>query len=491
MDTITKQLFLKTLTCPTRGWRQRQDTAPKPVAQQLRIQEGLEIHARARKLFPDGIVIRGNNEECATQTRKLLSNPSTRVICEATFVYGDYIAKADILLRQDSAWKLIEVKSNVNDDVGLVDDLAYTVFAAVGAGLPISSCALFLVNKEYRLGMPNEKLFREVDHTNDALIRAAEFQERSSEISEALSGVQEPLSLFKWDCKGCELLDTCVGEGVNNHIFELPRLGHTKFCQLTDMDVESIEDIPEDFKLTELQSRVRQAVTTGATYIDVDGLRSALRSIKCPAHYLDFETVQTCVPLFNGVAPYEQIVTQYSLHVCDEQGEVLGHREYLADPTRDCRRMLAENLIEDCRRQGSIVVYTSFEKTIIRGLGMLFPDLGHDLEQLLRRLFDLHAAIRQNLYCRDFRGSFSIKTVLPVVAPFLSYEGMAVDNGMDASALFAYLARGRYRASQAEKVRRNLLEYCELDTLAMVTVVDVLRTMLQRMDDEGEERVAV
>lgn len=338
--------------------------------------------------------------------------------------------------------------------------------------------------------MPNEKLFREVDHTDDALARAAEFQDRSSAISEVLFSSDEPVPQLKWQCKGCEFLEEYVGEGVENHIFELPRISHTRFCQLRDQGIESIEGVPTDFVLTEMQSRVRQAVRTGLTYVDRDGLRNALGSIRCRAHFLDFETTQTCLPLFDRVAPYEQIPTQYSIHVCDQRGKVQEHREYLADASTDCRRDLAENLIRDCGNRGSIVVYTSFEKTIIRGLGTLFPDLAEDLEGLIRRLFDLYEVLRKHLYHPEFHGSYSIKKVLPIVAPFMTYEGLAVENGMDASALFAYMARGRYRGRQAQKVRRNLLEYCGLDTLAMVTVVDVLRTMLQRMD-EGGERVAV
>jgi len=494
MGFITKELFLATLACPTRGWRQRHDTAPKPlsIADELRIEEGLEIHARARTLYSDGVMVGGSNQECIKQTQKLLSSASTRVIFEGTFVHGDFIAKADILIRHGSRWKLVEVKSNVNDDPALVDDLAYTVFVALGAGLPVSSCSLFLVSKEFRLGMINEELFVEIDHTDDALIRASEFQDRSIEIAEALSSAEEPIALLQWECKGCEIFDTCVGEGIRNHIFELPRLSHTKFCQLWDMDIESLEDIPNDFKLTELQSRVREAVQTGMTFLDRDGLRNALGSIRCPSYWLDFETVQTCLPLFEGIAPYAQIPTQYSLHVCDEMGEIQEHREYLADPIRDCRRDLAENLIQDCGRQGSIVVYTAFEKTIIRALARSFPDLEGGLEGLVGRLFDLYEVIRKHLYYPEFHGSFSIKRVLPVIVPYLNYTQMAIDNGMDASAMFAYLARGRYRGRQAEKVRRNLLEYCSLDTLAMVAIVQELRQMLEMMDEEeGGERVAV
>lgn len=493
MAPITKKQFLAAVACPVRGWLLRHAPAQGPLgpAEELRVEEGLEIHHRARKLFPEGIMVTGDNETCVRRTQELLSKAATEVTFEGTFVHEVFVAKADILIRRASGWKLLEVKSDVNDNEELIDDLSYTTFAALKAGLPLSSCCLLLVNRAYRLGMSTENLLTEIDHTKEALARAAEFEEVSDEIAKALTGNMKPPEELRWECKGCEFFRECVGHGIEHHIFTLPRISHTRFCQLRDMGVDSIEDIPADFKLTELQSRVRQAVKTGVTCIDVEGLRCALRSIRYPAHYLDFETVQTCVPLYKDIAPYEQLVTQYSLHICDEQGEVLEHREFLADPLRDCRRTLAENLLQDCGRKGSIVVYTAFEKTIITGLARSFPDLGDDLDGLIRRLYDLCDVLREYLYHPEFHGSFSIKQVLPAVAPFMTYGGMAVENGLDASAMFAFMARGRYRGRQAKKVRRDMLEYCRMDTLAMVTVVDVLRTMLRRMDEEGGERVAV
>jgi hypothetical protein len=447
MGFITKELFLAVLTCPTKGWRQQRETAPKPLspADQLRIEEGMEIHTRARGLFPAGVMVTGSNRECLRRTQELLSDPDTRVIFEAAFVHGGFIAKADILVRADAKWKLIEVKSNVNDGDELVDDLAYTVFVAQGAELPMSSCSLLLISKDFRLGMPDEKLFVEVDHTDDALGRAAEFQGRGDEISEVLSSTEEPQAELRWECKGCGFFDTCVGEGIQNHIFELPRISHTRFCQLRDLDIDCIEDIPADFALTQMQSRVRQAVKAGLLYVDMDELRDALGSIRYPAYYLDFETMQTALPQYEDIAPYEQIPTQYSLHICDEKGEELEHKDYLADPSKDCRRTLAENLIQDCGGKETIVVYTNFEKTIINGLARLFPDLAGDLNRLIGRLFDLCDVLRKYLYYPEFRGSFSIKRVLPVIVPFMSYAEMAVDNGLDASALFAYLVKGQYR----------------------------------------------
>ena len=471
MGKINKELFLSTLSCPTYGWLLRYGHPQKQLspAEKLKIEEGMEIHRRAT-----GVMVSGNNKSSVQTTQQLLSDPNITVIFEATFIYRNYVTKADILIRDNSKWKIIEAKSNVNDDKKLIDDLSYTTFVAQSAGLQISTCSLLLVSKDYRLGMSDENLFQEIDHTTEVFERAGKFREQSSKIDQTLSSHEKPALKLRWECKKCEIFEQCCGENIENHIFDLPRISHTKFCQLKDMGVIRIEYIPDDFNLTDSQNRVRQAVLSGEPVIDSDGLRNALNSIVHPAYYLDFETVQTCIPLYPGIAPYGQIPTQYSLHICRDIGKVVDHREYLAEADRDCRRTLAENLIRDCGSEGSIVVYTSFEKTIINGLAGSFHDLKNELEGLIRRLVDLHGILRNNYYHPDFHGSYSIKKVLPVVVPGLGYEGMEIGNGLDASALFAYMARGRYSQEESRRVRDNLLEYCCLDTMAMVRLVQEL-----------------
>ena len=472
MRAINKKQFLSTLQCRTYGWLLRHEPTQEQLspAEQLRIEEGLEIHQRARNLFPDGVMVSGSNDICVHKTRALLSNPAVSTIFEATFQNGQFITKADILIRDNSQWKIIEVKSNVNESQELIDDLAYTTFVALQSGLEISSCSLLLVSKDYRLGMSDENLFKEIDQTSGVLERASEFRECSDEVVQILSSPEKPTPELRWECKNCDIFPECCGEGIDNHIFELPRISHTKFCQLRDMGILTIGEIPEEFELTDNQSRVRQAVITGESVINGEGLKRALDSIVHPAYYLDFETVQTCIPLYDGIAPYTQIVTQYSLH--SKSGLLFNHCEYLAQADRDCRRELAESLIRDCGSEGSIVVYTHFEKTIINGLAGSFPDLAEELNKLVGRLVDLHGILRRNYYHPGFHGSYSIKKVLPVVVPDMGYEGMAVDNGLDASALFAYMARGMYDREEVDRVREGLLEYCGVDTMAMVRVVE-------------------
>ena len=94
MSNITKNLFLSTLQCPTYGFLQQlQPTQPTSPSDQLRIDEGNEIHNRAKSLFPNGILISGNNITASQTTQKLLSELTVETIFEATFITTPYITK--------------------------------------------------------------------------------------------------------------------------------------------------------------------------------------------------------------------------------------------------------------------------------------------------------------------------------------------------------------------------------------------------------------
>ena len=262
MPNITKNLFLSTLTCPTYGYHQHHQPTQQSQSpsDQLRIEEGIEIHQKAQSLYPNGALISGTIKTCISKTKQLLSYPDITTIFEATFHTTPYITKADILTRDHSQWKLIEIKSAVNQDQEHIDDMAYTAFVAQQSGLEISSYCLLLVSKDYRLGMPDKDLFVEIDVSDEVSQRASEFSLLSNDINQVLNSEEQPAPELKWECRNCELFSECCGAGINNHIFELPRISHTKFCQLKDMGVVDIEEIPEDYKLTDNQEIVRQAV---------------------------------------------------------------------------------------------------------------------------------------------------------------------------------------------------------------------------------------
>jgi hypothetical protein len=202
-----------------------------------------------------------------------------------------------------------------------------------------------------------------------------------------------------------------------------------------------------------------------------DTLKSDIDKVVWPAHYLDFETVMTAIPLYPNIAPYTQIPSQFSIHKCSKPGSVVEHKQYLADPKKDCREELMERLINDLGQRGSVVMYSNFEKTIINSLSKLYPNFSKQLDSLLDRMVNLESIIRKNYYHPDFHGSYSIKNTLPVLVPGMSYKDLQIRDGDSAMAAFAYLALGKYKVEkERESIRDALLDYCKQDTLAMVNL---------------------
>lgn len=475
MQLITKNIFLNTVFCNTLGWRFRNGKIRTEFSpgQLFRMEQGKEIGRLARNLYADGIFVNElSSNAAAARTRDLLDNPRTRVIFEATFLAGSYIAKADILVRDARSWELIEVKSSVVAKEEFIDDIAYTTLVAQAAGFSPSSIRLTLIDRHYRLGMPDERLFVKADMTEQVLARVCEFRAVFDHIDPVTITPDEPVPELTYNCKKCEYFGECLGEGIESHIFDIPRIKQEAIEQLIASGITCIHDIPDSFPLSDNQKRVVECVKCGTMQID-PVLHKKLAKIRWPAFYLDFETMMTAIPLWPDIAPYEQIPIQYSLHICDSPGTNIRHKEYLADPDRDCRRELAERLIADLQGNGSIITYSSFEKTTISKINKTFSDLSDELQSLIDRIVDLEPCIKC-INHPEFHGRTSIKVVLPVLVTGFSYEGLEIADGDAALVTFAMMAQGKMAAEEMEKKRAALLEYCKMDTSAMVRLHEVL-----------------
>ena len=208
--------------------------------------------------------------------------------------------------------------------------------------------------------------------------------------------------------------------------------------------------------------------------IDREKIAQFLKGLYYPLYFLDFESFQPAVPLYDNSSPYEQIVFQYSLHYIPAPGGELLHREYLAMPDEDPRRGVAEALCRDIPVDVCTLAYNmSFEKGRIRRLAELYPDLSDHLMNIHDHIVDLMAPFQtRQYYCRAMQGSYSIKYVLPALFPDdpeLDYHNLeGVHNGTEASATFANMVN--MEPEERETCRNQLLKYCGLDTLAMVKV---------------------
>jgi predicted RecB family nuclease len=478
-ETVTKSDWLAAEQCLGMAWYglRRGSTAPNE-AELFHMEQGLEIGRRARELYPNGIVVaKRDGRSSAEITQELIADPSIETLFEAGFQVSPFVARADILKRQGKAWHVLEVKSNFSDTSeikDLIDDLAFTVMVLRQAGLPVARASLVFLSRDYRFGDGTDRLFEAVDKTTEVSARATEFEEAADSVARVLFDQTQPIPALVSACRSCAVYeDECLGSGLAHTVLELTGLHHTKLKRLSADGVIDLSRVPDDLKLNALQERVKRSVLSGKTVVE-PGLGTVLESVNWPCHYLDFETVATFLPLYEGHGCHRQVLTQFSLHHRDSIDDEPRHSEYLAEATKDCERELAEALIERLGDRGSIIVYSHFEKTRIKALLDAFPDLAERLQAILDRLTDLLPIIRDHVYHPDFRGSFSIKKVLPVLVPELSYAGLDVTDGETAITRFARMARGEISGDDVEVIRRQLLDYCKLDTFAMVRLHETL-----------------
>ena len=477
-DLIDKRTFLAATVCLTRGWfTARQPRSAVSPGLAWRFFTGAEVGRVAREQLGHGLQLpAGVSHEAGSATARALASREATLLFEATFIHGAFVARADILRRNGDGWDLIEVKSSKHDPEegpadDVIDDLAYTSFVARAAGLPLRRLSLMLISPDYRLGEEGDLLV-EVDVTEAAMARAEEWNALAPAIALAVQSEERPTPILQLVCRGCEFFRSeCLGAGVPDSILLLPRLSQKRFDQIKQF--VRISALPPDAELTLSQARVARVIQTGTADHVIAGL-ARLDQIAWPACYLDFESINPGLPWFPGTPPYESIPFQYSLHVRAARDQDPVHTAYLAPIGTDWRATLASLLLDQLGERGSVITYSGYEKRMLRYLAQAVPELGPRLDRVIDRLFDLEAVVKEG-YCHPaFEGHTSIKYVLPALVPELRYDSLEIGGGEDAAGAFALMWVGAWGPERHEIVRRHLLEYCKLDTLAMVRVHDAL-----------------
>jgi CRISPR/Cas system-associated exonuclease Cas4 (RecB family) len=474
MEYINKTVFLNYLNCPALGWKTKKDMLPKlsGLNNELLTLEGRNIHKEALKLFPDTVSEKKLKlENPAASFKDLLADLEiNKSVCAMSFVTDSFYAKPDILKKlEDNSWHLFEVKSGSRYKIKYTNNISFNVMVLSRLGIRIGKTSALYLSSDYHTGMDYSKLFTEVDCSKKVEIKSREFLSIADEASKDLQSEIMPPPVLKRHCKNCPIFDVCIGKDEKKHIFDLPRLSIVQMDQLIAMGVDTIDKVPNDFELTERQKMVKNCVLTDTRYVSND-LKSELENIKQPFYYLDFESVTTIMPLYPHISPHTQILTQFSLDKADESGNILKHYEYIADQTRDCRKDISEQLIEYLDKEGSIVTYANTECIIISKLALLFPELSENLNKIIERIVDLEFIIRKNYYDINFHGRTSIKKILPVLIPDMSYDSLDIREGGGASAAFAFMAMGLYDEVKIKETKNNLLKYCAQDTLAMIRI---------------------
>ena len=446
---------------------------------EAKFQTGREVGILAQQLFPGGTVVPFSDlsaTEQITKTRELIE-AGAKVIYEASFSFDDIFIKADILVRTGATWEINEVKMSTSVKDPNYDDVAIQYYVVTNSGLPVSKVSIVHINNKYeRQGdIDVQQLFTSEDVTELALTRQEALPKIITGLREALQGDEPAIDIGSY-CSTpypCEFVPYCWQHIPEDSIFSLKGRGINKFDYYRQGMVQ-LEDLPID-KLNNAQRFQAIATINKKDSTNPAEVKDFLDSLWYPLCHLDFETFDTPIPPFDRTRPYQKIPFQYSLHIQEKEGDEPIHFEYLVEPGNDPRRELAEKLIAEIPKDACVLTYNqTFEKGVLKSLAEAFSDLADDINAKIENIRDLMIPFRKrDVYRWQMRGSYSIKAVLPVLVPDLSYDDLAVSDGMMAMRVYHKMCKIDDPVKLTE-LRKGLLEYCRLDTLAMVKILDEL-----------------
>ena len=464
--------------CPRVAFETMSDSSPDLQLQSI-FEEGNVVDRMAQNsIFSDGTTVRNiRRKEASEATSTLMAEPSVGRVNQAAFITpeGEATRLDSIERSKDKKWNHDEVKSSLSAKDKHIFDTLVSTDRARRAGLDVAEIRLVHLNSDWRLGEPEANLFEVTDIT--AMIEDPAMVDFLSDTYKALEkGTAPPASLVP-GCWKCQYFSNCFGE-TRNPITELSRLGKARIAALSQLGVVDIRDIPADFNLTDKQRAAADFAINGQAHVNDDSLANALAGISEPVRHLDFEWVSFAVPVHEGVAPWEPVATQYSIHLETEDG--LEHTDHLSEAEGDGRRELAESLIDALGDEGSIIVYhASAERSRIRDMARWFPDLEESLNSIADRLFDLLPVVRKNVLNPEFRGATSLKVVAPALVPGFGYDDLDIAGGGDAQGAMNLMIRGKIFAEEVPVYRERLLRYCERDTEATARILQALRIMAE------------
>jgi len=446
---------------------------------QDRFDQGRQVGELARTRFPGGVLIdlphTAANERVAL-TQKLIA-AGAPAIFEATFIADNTFVAVDVLLRENDGFRLIEAKATSSCKEEHWPDAAIQVHVARRSGLTISAAEIMHLNKDFRHPDQGELLLR-TDVTAEIEPLLGKIGWEIDAQLRMLEGPlpDKPIGHNCFEPRDCPFLKRCWPD-ERDHIMRLYNIGPKKGCDFIATGVNRIADLPATQRLNATQKRQIRAMQEQRVIVE-PGLSQALAHLPRRLGFLDFETIQRAVPVWPGMAPWQQAPAQFSYHEANGDG-TYKHAEYLAEGPKDCRPELARLMVAATDHAEGVLTYSGFEKTRIRDLQKAVPELRAELEELEGKLIDLLPIVRENVYHPDFLGSFSLKEVLPALVPELTYSDLVIVDGLVASVEIARLlfVAGKIPKEEHDRVRQDLLNYCERDTWAMVKVLERLREL--------------
>ena len=492
MRNLTKSKILSSRQCAKKLWLEihNKELAVDSAASQKNFDVGNQVGEISRSIYDlqnKGTLIDPFTDGFPTafkKTQELLQGEQP--IFEAAFSIEGGLVLADVMLPGaiKNSWKMVEIKSSTSVKDYHLDDVAIQNYVAKSSGHNLESIALGHIDNQwvYQGDGKYNGLITEVDLTSHAKSMEAEVGQWFKAAHLIAEQASEPAIAIGPHCNDpfeCPFFGYCAKDQpkADYPVAWLPRVQKKVLKQyIQDNNVIEMADVPDEL-LNETQLRVKQHTLSDTVYFDVAGASKILQQYDYPYYYLDFETINLAVPKWKGTRAYQQVPFQFSLHSCQQPSQKEAHSEFLDLSGNDPSLLFAQALIAACDDNGPIFVYNiAFESSRIKELAARFPDLEEGLLAINARLVDLWPVAKEYFYHPSQQGSWSIKQVLPAMAPDYNYDNLeGVNNGGMSMDAYAKAIHPETTTEEKQIIEQQLLKYCELDTWAMVEMFAYLR----------------
>ena len=494
---LSKSIYVNVWRCPKAAWisKYHPEWVEIPESRQALFDAGHEVGDLARGMFGPYVDVTTCREDGSLDKTGMIRRTAeemakgTPVICEAAFSYGGLYCAVDLLRKDGDGWAAYEVKSSTHLQDYYTADVSYQKYVLENCGVRLTGVYLVHIDNTYVLGPEGLDLsgfFRINDLWEEASREQRETVPAVLETAERVLGsAEEPAMEMSEACVDCDFFGCCFRDLPERNVFDLYRLGKKKAVDFYRRGLVSYEQLEEAGVISN-KTQLRQMdawLRDRGILAEKEPLRAFLSTLSYPLYFLDFETMGLAVPIYPGTKPFEAIPFQYSLHSVEKEGGELRHREFLAESGTDPRRAVAEALCRDIPADACVTAFhKSTECGILRKLAEQFPDLADHLSAVADHVADLLTPFQSGWYYRkEIGGSFSIKSVLPAICPGdpeLDYHGLEdIHNGTEAMGMYPKMKD--MAPEEREKIRRSLLAYCRLDTLAMVKVWEELKRVAE------------
>lgn len=444
---LSKSTFMRGCQCIKSLWMHKYTPELKDdmdLAQQNIFAQGTSVGEIARELFPGGVdaspVDAFHYQQSVIDTANYIAD-GHEVIYEAAFQHEGVLAAIDILVKKRGRWYAYEVKSSTSVKEPFVHDAALQYHVISSSGIQLQDIFLVHINNKYvRKGDLNiTELFIRQSLKKEVMDLQPFIEAKIRELKIVSGQTDMPIVEIGMQCRkpyACDFYGHCWKDATEMRFIEKEN-------------------------------------------IDLHELKIFLNELQYPLYYMDFETYMLAVPEFDGHWPYRQVPFQFSVHKQERRAGGLVHEAFLASNNCDPCPGFVEKLVETLDKTGSVLVWNiAFENTRLNELKKDYPQYTREIESIQGRMVDLMMPFRKkHFYLPAMNGSYSIKNVLPVLVPEMSYDGLPINNGADASVAFCNL-RFEKDEARVKETRDALLKYCEQDTLAMVKILEKIKQQL-------------